>query len=222
MTNYAEHPIHKARAPQTASNAKKPGAYELALRATNAEVAPGDQLEIQVFVTGYGYIHGAKVAFYPPPYFIDSEQSSWTYDLGKLENGTIGFGVTKDSFEAEAGAVLAISPAGLLTPQWDHASLFFDVSIPRPDDGVRQIATEKRSPKAPIEFTLKTHRKIPVGTHELYFYLTYFNGTEWRTDSKRINATVPNWFRRHEALTWIIGVLSFAATVGALIASFVR
>jgi hypothetical protein len=59
---------------------------------------------------------------------------------------------------------------------------------------VRVIGTEKKSPRAPLEFTLQTHKESPTGTHELHFYLTYFNGQEWRTDSKSVKLTVPNWF----------------------------
>jgi hypothetical protein len=59
-------------APQNARNSGKPGSYELAIRADKAEVAPGDTVHLEVFITGYGKVSQAKVVFYPPPYFIDS------------------------------------------------------------------------------------------------------------------------------------------------------
>jgi hypothetical protein len=216
-------PVDSFPAPQNARNAEKPGAYELALRIKNAEVAPNDILELEVYVTGYGYIDGAKIAFYPPPSLIDTDWSTWTYDLGPLPSGLIGFGATERSFETRTGAVLAISPAGLKPPQWPAASLFFDTDYdPNDSMGVSQIATEMQNPKAPVEFRLQTLKNARPGTYELHFYLTYFNGQEWKVDSKRILLTIPNWFKRNEGLTWTIGVLTFLVTVGGVVASLLN
>jgi hypothetical protein len=156
-------------APQNARNSDKPGAYELAIRIKNAEIEPGDAIELELYVTGYGYIDGAKVAFYPPPYFIDTKWSSWKYDFGYLSEHLAGFGVTENSFSTHVGAVLRISPAGIKPPQWPAPSLFFDTDYdPNEPGGVSQIATETRSPNAPIEFRLQTHKEIPSDSHELH------------------------------------------------------
>jgi hypothetical protein len=200
-------------APQNARNASKPGAYELVIRINNAEVAPDDKIELEVYITGYGYIDGAKIAFYPPPYIIDTEWSTWTYDFGLLPNGLYGFGTAEQSFKTSVGAVLAISPAGFKADRWSAPSLFFDTDYdPNDLGGVSQIATETLTSKAPVEFKLQTQKKIPSGTYELHFYLTYFNGQEWKIDSKRVPLTVPNWFKRNEGITWTVGVLSFLVT----------
>ena len=71
-------------APQNARNSQRPGAYELAIRIKNVEVAPDDTIELELYVTGYGYVDGAKIAFYPPPYFIDTKWSTWAYDFWAL------------------------------------------------------------------------------------------------------------------------------------------
>jgi hypothetical protein len=101
--------------------------------------------------------------------------------------------------------------------------MFFDITgNPEEPALVHAIATEKKAPRAPLELSLQTHRKILAGNHELHFYLTYFNGREWRTDRQSISLTVPNWFRRHEVLSWTLGVASVVITVGGALIPLVR
>ena len=64
--------------PQNTQFADKPGEYRLAVRSTEAEVAPGSKIDLEIYITGYGQIRGPKIVFYPPKYFISSvAQGGW-------------------------------------------------------------------------------------------------------------------------------------------------
>lgn len=43
------------------------GAYELVIRVAQPIVDPGDKLQVEVYISGYGVIHGARMVSYPSP-----------------------------------------------------------------------------------------------------------------------------------------------------------
>ena len=67
--------------PQNTRFAKQPGEYRLAIRVSQAEIDPGGEVNLEIFITGYGEIRGAKLVFYPPQYFIDTHRSTVIADL---------------------------------------------------------------------------------------------------------------------------------------------
>jgi hypothetical protein len=70
--------------PREGTHAKCPGDYRLAYRAAQAEVDPGEELRIELYITGYGEISGAKLTFYPPTYFIEQEKSRVMHGLTEV------------------------------------------------------------------------------------------------------------------------------------------
>ena len=42
-----------------------PGAYALAVRVDNPRPSAGETINVEVFITGYGNVGGAKIIFYP-------------------------------------------------------------------------------------------------------------------------------------------------------------
>jgi hypothetical protein len=75
--------------PQKGKDAEEFGAYNLSIRALNAEVNPGDEIKLEVFITGYGTIRGAKFVFIPPVSFIDLEKSRLIYGVKQPEEGRL-------------------------------------------------------------------------------------------------------------------------------------
>ena len=126
------------------------------------------------------------------------------------------FGKTERSF-AEVGSgtqegVVQVTFGGYKGDDWGYYSTFFDVPPGDINGDVCVIATETKSGRAPITMPLRTRSDAPTGEHNLRFYFTYYNGSQWKTDSQSISITVRNWFRRHEGLTWSVGVT--AAVIG--------
>ena len=76
--------------PRTGPHALCPGEYRLAYRAVQAEINPGDMLQIEIYVTGYGEISGAKLAFYPPTYFIKPGNSRLRHGMERGDAKRVG------------------------------------------------------------------------------------------------------------------------------------
>lgn len=53
--------------PQNTAYADAPGEYTLVIRTSKPEIDPGDDVALEIHITGYGIIRGPKVTFYPPP-----------------------------------------------------------------------------------------------------------------------------------------------------------
>lgn len=225
--------------PQTAKDWDKPGEYSLAVRVLKSEVNPGEEVVLEVYVTGYGEIRGPKFMFSPPPSLIDVAQSKVIHGVKSPAEGTkvtpynAIFGSDKDEM-SDTG--FAYRLGGLVGEGWEEGTIFWD--HPYPSDGDTQskttpkIASEKKLPEedpenahAPIEIHLKTNKRrlfqgrnkgTPPGAHSLQFYLTYCNGNQWKTDRQSVNIVVPNWFKRHEIVTWSAATLGVLFALGSL------
>ena len=61
-------------APRQGEFADKPGCYELVVRVRETNLNPGEKLDGEVFITGYGVIETAKIVVFPSPgVFVDAE-----------------------------------------------------------------------------------------------------------------------------------------------------
>jgi len=213
--------------PREAPNADRPGEYRLAVRATDAEVDPGDEIRLELYITGYGDIHGSKLAFYPPAYFIDVRSSRIIMDLKRVEakgEVTILWGGREERLSEETGGTMVFP--GFQMKTWERPTVFFD--MPRDParsketkQGPPNLFTEMKHQHAPVELILKVRDKVPSGNHNIQLFFTYFNGSEWKSDSQSVDVLVRNWVRRHELSTVIVGVsaaiLALLATIGSLI-----
>jgi hypothetical protein len=214
------HNLHTG--PRLAENANQPGEYRVAIRIVQAEVDPGDQLRVEIYVTGYGQIYGSKLIFYPPPYFIDEEQSTVFHGLDVQEvegERRFVFGTTEQRFKdfgGDPGMLLTIG--GIALPGWEKATPYVDVDFQSDTATSKAIGLtfmEQKLLRAPIELLLKVRKKAPSGHHDLRFYLTYFNGEVWKTDSQAVSLSVRNLFQRHPYITWIIGSVGAALALGS-------
>lgn len=70
-----------------------------------------------------------------------------------------------------------------------------------------QIMTEAVISKAPFEYELVTHDDIKPGKYSLEFHFTYFNGSTWKTSSKKVDFQVQNWFERNEGTVKTVGLI---------------
>lgn len=179
---------------QSGEFAEKPGDYRLVIRPSKPEIAPGEALNLEIYVTGYGTIHNAKVSFYPPQSFV--------------------LGPVPSEIAAESAAILTSTEGDFWAASFRNNKDFKDFDT----DSilVNMIDSEMGIKKPPLELPLRTRPDIPTGTHGLQFFFTYFNGSEWRTNSQSVSIMVPNWFKRHESWTWgaaIIGVLLALASL---------
>jgi len=190
--------------------ASEPGSYDLAIRISEPILNPGDRLQVEVYISGYGIIEAPKVACYPSPEVFDFDRSTVTHSAKKFDDGLSGFGAETVKLDP-IGFVGTLSGGFGDSP--NDASWFIDAE---PGDSYL-ISTEVRHPQGTsplyLDFTIK--RDARPGPQSIQFVFTYFNGQTWNTSSKRANFTVRNFYQRHETFVWLLG--GFAAIVTILL-----
>lgn len=191
--------------PRRGEHAEDTGSYELAIKALNPVLDPSEWLEIELFITGYGEITGAKIVAYPSSYLFDDHQSKIWGGFGPSQSGRHRFGAMTMPFDTN-GVTLQISGR----QGAPGASLFFDLT----DGRVPQILTETKQDEAPYRFLLKTLPTIRPGKYSVDFFMTYHDGQKWRTSSKKADFQVRNFLERFAVQ---IGLLALAASLISLL-----
>lgn len=166
---------------------EKSGAYDLVIRTSNSIASPKENVNLELYVSGYGHIENACIAVYP----------SW--DIFEPEKSSISIG---------GGVASAMDPLGVIA-NFSNES-FFDAK------GPFQISTECKTPppasKAPVSLDFRLGQKAPPGVHSVQLALKYFNGECWDTKTYTTNITIRNFYQRHETLVWAVG--GIAACLG--------
>jgi len=194
--------------------ASRPGSYNLAILVSEPIVDPGDSLQIEVYISGYGVIKAPKVAFYPSPNVCDIGKSTVWHSLKTYEDGAMGWGAQQTLLDP-IGMVCCLSGGMVFkNDRSQEATWFFDARPSEQDN--YQISTEVKHPKgsAPISLDLRLHRKARPGPQSVAFVFTYFDGDSWHTCTNHARFTVRNFYHRHETAVWLIGAI--AATMSIL------
>ena len=172
-------------------------------------IDPGDKIAIQILFTGYGYIESPKFVFYPPTDFIKTGQVTHGIRTDSNSKGSSihGWGAQTDTIKP-TGVIMILS--GLISRQNPdsikaYRSIFFD--WPRENSNFKIFPEhfDKDNKTAPITFNLETANNAAAGNHTLNFYLTYFNGKEWKISVASQTIRVRNFYERNQELFWIIG-----------------
>lgn len=195
--------------PRSKEHGEKDGHYDLLTRIDNAVTSPGGKIKIQIFITGYGEIDGAKIIFYPSPEVIDIKKSTITKDLRPVAPPNVPtWGGNTHPVSAEAW--LIAFTGGWNPGQFKKPSMFFDIS----KEG-NFISTEMMQPEptAPIEVDLHIKKTAKAGTHYLNLGFTYYNGSQWSGSNISIPFTVRNIFQRNELIFSTLGIIATIATI---------
>ncbi len=192
--------------PRSGEFGNRAGAFSIVPRTSADLVNPGETFEIELYVSGYGEIGPAKLAFYPSPDVFDIGKSSIRFDIGVTDGrGTWGGQQTNVD---PVGTALDLS-GGQQKTGWPAPTLFFDLpeSVAR-GGRLPQLVTETKQQYAPIHITLAVKRRTRPGLRFCRFQFTYFNGEQWCTTSEAITFTVRNFYQRNEGLVWSLGIIA--------------
>lgn len=192
--------------PRQGEFADKPGRYEPAIRLQKPVINPGDTLEVEVFITGYGNIGPAKLAFYPSPGTFVERDSRGRISLELVDGVPTWAG--PHGMVGDTGVMVTMQE-GLQGEGWSAPTLFFDTTAGRPP----QIMTETKHLNAPFTFSLVTRPRVSPGTYLLQFYLTYFNGIKWCVSSQQTSFTIRTLLQRHEVAVAVVASIAAAAAV---------
>ncbi|MEZ9739850.1 hypothetical protein AB4283_19990 [Vibrio splendidus] len=193
--------------PRMGAFASSDGSYEQVLRLLTPVVDPGDEVIVEQLFTGYGEIKHAKLTFYPNDDAFFPDKSYILNGLYEKEENLFVFGKDKHKFE-NTGVTFGFG--GMKADSWDESTLFFDVG----GEESLQILTETKQIEAPFKYVLCTKNNLKPGTYSLEYYFTYFNGTSWKSSTRKIDFKVRNFLERHDVL---IGYIAIAASLSALV-----
>jgi len=192
----------------------KPGNYELAVRNLKPILNPGDVLEVQLFITGYGIIKGSKLTAYPSSDIFDEDNSRVVYGF-KTEDNKIVFGGQTSGYSKD-GITLYLSGATS-----EENLMFYDTHTPQ-RTSVPQIVSETRQKSPPIQFILNTRKEVRPGNYQLHFHLTYFNGVEWKGSKEEAHFTVRNILQRHEGQVALVSTIAGGIAILVFVLSHIK
>ncbi|MBJ2182826.1 hypothetical protein JC795_32130 [Pseudomonas veronii] len=201
--------LQNAPAPRKGPNAEAKGSYQIATRIGRTSLNPGETLDFEQFITGYGEIRSAKIACYISSEIFNKETSHVTSSLYERENANgendILWGSEQHNI-SDIGYTLNLS--GIQLRGWKERTLFIDV-----DDSTNRVLTEVKLEKAPFEFKLTTLASASPGMHYLDFYLIYFNGSEWVSQKERVAFKINNKFEKNSDMLSMLAALALTVTI---------
>ena len=196
-------PPIKARSSAYADN---PGAYQIATKSGNLIIRPGDTIEIEQYITGYGNIHNAKITIYLSSKIFNTSESYVLFGIKheQHQNYSRTTWGNDQMYITDVGATIHL--AGLVVGDEKDSTLFFDSSIVSNLDkaGSSQLYSELKVVNAPFQYKLITLQTAEPGNHNLDFYFTYFDGKQWVTKKEKVEIKIKTFFERNNKLiTWI-------------------
>jgi hypothetical protein len=204
--------VDLAAGPRSKPFAKAPGSYEAAIRLTTPILDPGEALNLELFITGYGEICQAKLFFFPSDAVFDTKQSWAESGFHKTADGSFVWGGKRDFLVSTETAVF-IAFQGIRLQGWAETTSFLDA-----DSVVNMVTTEmKYGGKAPLELSLQTLKDIKPGKYYIEFCFTYYDGQKWRSGTKRAEFTIRTFIERHQQKIAVWGLV--ASVIGLLLSA---
>lgn len=196
--------IGSSTRPRNWNNYDAPGSYALASRVSETVINAGDTLKFEQYITGYGEIKKCKIQCYISSDIFDDTVSTVTNSLAQRDNIELFWGARRDVI-GEPGYHCTCS--GLRADNWEEETLFFDAG----SHGM--LLSEMKVTNAPFDYSLKTRNNIKPGSHYIDFYMTYFNGEEWKTSKERVDFRVNNSFEKHSTVISLLAAAALIVTI---------
>jgi hypothetical protein len=172
---------------------KKPGSYKLYLRATESVISPGDDLSVEVYISGFGESKLNKLVIQPSADIFDRSSSHATWNWGNDRLDIPPQGITILNHPIEPSKELP-NPLSVPTEMWGGGN------------------TEETT-KPPITLRLKTKDTVRPGAYYLSFVFTYYDGEKWNTTSTKSNFTVRNILQRFQTAAGLFASIAAIATI---------
>ena len=191
--------------------------YSLIPRCRKTNIKPGDKLEIEIFMTGYGIPEYNKLDIKSSsPYVIAS--GLMYYSIKEATNNK-----TNEKQPVSGKAYLEEVPLTQIGIVMSLVRAYF-MDNPRDlpkdiDFGIPMIMSENSwDDYPPILLTIITNKKAPKGDYDIYLTFTYSIQGNLSQDQKVVQFHINNWWERNQGWIGIIG--AFIAIV-SLIANLV-
>lgn len=182
----------------------KPGAYELAAVLDKTEVSKGENLKLNLFITGYGIIETPKLSIYPSSTILNSESIIYT-SLRKVNDSIMSWGGDSITFDN----MIAIQLSGGITLFEKDKGVEYTIFMDAYTDSISNLIFSEISfaKKGPVSINLKVKRNIDPGLYKIKFFLTYFNGDIWKLSQTTVEFRVNNWVEDHPVFVVVLGLI---------------
>lgn len=209
-------PWHKVSPPYTPPDAE----WALVARAFAREVDPGQELEIELYFSGWGRPDAAKLTYYFPKGLVDDDRESLPLEVlttlaykverleveGKIESRETAFEAPQKSKLRAVGGYTILSPGNFLPDLGRHG--LKDINL---------TSGERPWPSgSPVRLRAPVSQKAQTGSHTITFVLTYVRGARVKSSMGQIEIHVrPIWKR------WWVQVAVIASALVALVSGVV-
>ena len=181
-------------------NANRPGTYFLAIQNLTKTIGQGDELMFQTLFTGEGQIDHPRILLKPSEIVFEAERSIIRNNLSIVDDDSFATAASSNNFDPKGCSILL--QRGDEHDEWELSTYFFDLnpqakaaeiagSFPNPAATVRKLTS------SPFSFALKSKKRTRPGKYTLDIQFTYFNGREWKSDSKVIQFRVLNFLGKY-------------------------
>jgi len=174
-------------------------------------INPGDSIEIEIFITGYGKIEREKFFLQYSSEIYDKNNPGYmeiSIGIATLENGTKRL-ITGEPFLSEDVAHKMLAERGLIgslpeTWFWDYP----DDTRSMGEFGFPSIISEYTwDSHAPMYIKIPTDPKLKAGDYEISFIFTYSDGIDLGADKEKVIVHVNSWVERYSFYIAITAIL---------------
>jgi hypothetical protein len=188
--------------PRVGINTDMPGTYFLVIQNLTKFVSQGNELRFQTLFTGNGRIDHPKVLLTPSAKIFDAERSIIRNNLSIVDDDSFETAASNNNFDPKGCTILL--RRGEEHDEWELSTYFFDLNPQKRTTetaapiSTNEVATDKRKlTSSPFTFALKSSRRTGPGNYTVDIQFTYFNGKEWKSDSKVVQFRVLNFFEKY-------------------------
>lgn len=196
-------------------------AYSIVCRLRTPVVNPGQRIEMEVYLSGYGMPKQNKLHLaYSSPYVISRENPGVILSAiavakhkttGQIMQPVSGKPYLQEHKCDMVGATVTLNEGYFLPIPEERAK--------RVEQSFSTVMSEWMwDGYPPLLVTLNISKTAPAGNHNLYLTLTYGDGHQISQDQKCVTFYVTNWWDRWKSTTTTIGLcLAIPAAAGGII-----
>lgn len=189
--------------PRVGINADNPGTYFLAIQNLTKTISKGKELRFQALFTGGGHIDHPKILLTPSEIVFEAERSIIRNNLSIVDDDSFETAASNNNFDPKGCSILL--QRGHEHDEWELSTYFFDLNPPRKIGEIAgsistPVAPDRKLTSSPFTFELKSNKRTRPGRYTLDIQFTYFNGREWKSDSKVVQFRVLNFFGKYIGL----------------------
>ena len=194
-------------------------AYSIIPRLRTPAVDPGEQIEIEVYLVGYGTPKQNKLYVgYSSPYVISEENSGeFVFPIKVSKIGEVmqpvGGKDHLDYYKCDKIGTTVVLNEGYFLPVPESSSQ---------GDFLRVMSELSHDGYPPILIRLNTAKKARAGDHDIYLTLTYGDQQQVLQDQKRVTFHVNSWWDRWKVPVTIVGIILVVPTFVMGIIGLVR